>query len=237
MIQIAIVEDKLRDYKLLNECLEKYEEEENEQFSVVYFKDAIDFVSDYHYTFDLIFMDIAMPDLDGIKAAEKIRKKDNNVELVFVTSMAQYAIQGYDVSARFFIVKPIVYEEFKDKMERIVSIIKKKRSDKFLILSRPREKVKVFCKDIRYIEVFQHDVVFHTSDEEIHVRSTLSEVEKKLDEPNFIRINSCYIVNLDFVSKVKESAVFIDDVSLPVSYAKKKAFMRAFADYVSSGKI
>lgn len=232
VIRVAIVEDEEAQYKLLNEHLRRYAEESGARFEIEYFKDAVNFISDYNYNFDLIFMDIMMPDLDGMKAAERLRKVDENVALIFVTSMEQYAIQGYDVAALYFLLKPIIYGDFKVKMQRTVDYIVKVQKNDYLLLNLPGEKRKVFTKEIRYVEVFAHDVVFHVADEEIHIRGTLSEYEKKLGS-NFCRINSCYLVNLNYISSVKDRSIFIGETELGISYARKKTLMKALADFAS----
>ena len=236
MIRIAIVEDEEVQYKILNEHLLRYEKESGECFEIEYFKDAVGFISDYSYNFDLIFMDIMMPDLDGMKAAERLRKVDENVALIFVTNMEQYAVQGYNVSALYFLLKPVKYNDFRLKMQRTVNYIAKSRKNDYLMLNLPGEKRKVFTKDIKYVEVFAHDVVFHTFEEEIHTRGTLSLFEKQLDG-NFCRINSCYLVNLNYISSVKDRSIFIGEEELSISYARKKAVMKALAEHASGWEI
>ncbi|MGN0806744.1 MAG: LytR/AlgR family response regulator transcription factor, partial [Candidatus Coproplasma sp.] len=147
MIRIAIVEDEKQQYEILNSYLQRYGAENGETFDVRYFLDAVEFVSDYRYDFDLIFMDIMMPDLDGMKAAEKLRAIDGKVPLIFVTNMAQYAIQGYSVSARYFLLKPVNYDDFAIKMKDTLLYIKKEQSNAFLILDIPYEKRKIYEKD------------------------------------------------------------------------------------------
>lgn len=235
MIRIAIVENEERDYLVLKEFLDRFSRDKNVQFETEYFQDAVDFVSDYHYNFDLIFFDIMMPDIDGMDAAKRIRKVDTGVTIIFVTNMAQYAIQGYNVSAHYFILKPVVYKDFAVKLEETLVHIEREKKNEFLILDMPYEKRKVFTKEIKYIEIFSHNVVFHLIDKELQVRGTLSEFEKKLDSKKFCRINSCYIVNLDFITAVKDMSVFIEETELRISYMRKKVLMKAFADYVASG--
>lgn len=235
MIRIAIVEDCEQDYKNLYGLLTRYGGEKSGQFDIKYFPDAVDFVSDYQCAFDVVFMDIMMPDLNGMDAVKKLRKMDEKVAIIFVTSMPQFAIEGYTVNALYYLLKPLSYADFALKMDNVLRYVARELSNEFLFLEPSFEKRKVYTKDIKYIEVFAHDVVFHLFKEEIHVRGTLSEYEKKLNPARFCRINSCYIVNLDFVTAVRDMSVFIDDTELRMSYTRKKTLMKSLADFAGGG--
>ena len=237
IIRVAIVEDEENQYKRLKHYLTAYASERELPLDVQHFTDAVNFVSDYHYQFDLIFMDIMLPLLNGMTAAERLRQMDQRVALIFVTNMERYAVQGYDVGARYFMVKPVQYSDLKVKLDRTIASIRDLSSQPFLILSLPNEKRKVYVRDIRYVEVFTHDVVFHLPEGEVHVRGTLKEYEKKLEGMHFCRINSCYLVNLDHVTALKDMSLWVGDQELRISIAKKKNLMQAFADKIAADSL
>lgn len=108
MINVAIVEDEQEAVEYLSECLHRYGEKTGETFSFTHFPEPITFLEKYKPVYDLVFMDIRMPMMDGMQAAKKLREADTSVLLVFVTRMGDYAIQGYDVGATAFIKKPSV---------------------------------------------------------------------------------------------------------------------------------
>jgi len=236
MIRIAIVEDNKRDYEHLYELLARYSAEKSIAFDIQYFPDAVNFVSDYSYDLDLIFLDIMMPDLNGMNAAKKLRKMDENVGIIFVSSMPQFAIDGYTVNAIYYLLKPLSYADFSEKLSKALARIEKLSNDGFLYLELSFEKRKIGLKEIRYVEVFAHDVVFHLFGEELHVRGTLSEYEKQLDSRRFCRINSCYIVNLAYVTAVREMSVFVGETELRMSYSRKKNLMKSLADFAAGGE-
>ena len=97
MIRVAIVEDQPDAAAQLNKCLDHYEQQMSEQFSRTVYQDAEKFLFDYHSQYDLVFMDIEMPGMDGMQAAYKLREIDQVVALVFVTNLSRYAINGYEV--------------------------------------------------------------------------------------------------------------------------------------------
>lgn len=236
MIRIAIVENCKRDYENLNELLLRYSSEKGEIFDIKYFSNAVDFISDYSYDLDLVFLDIMMPGFNGMDAAKDLRKYDEGVTLIFVTNMPQFAIEGYNVNASFYLLKPLSYPEFSDKLDIALARIAKESSSDFLLLKPSFEKRKVFMKDIKYVEVFGHDVIFHLFQDDVHVRGTLSEYEKMLDTRRFCRVNSCYIVNLSYVTAVKDTSVCIGDTELKMSYARKKRLMEALAGFAGGGR-
>ena len=116
MIRIAIVEDEPESREQLIRYLRRYEDENDVKFQVTEYKDGLDILDEYGGQFDLILLDIRMKFVDGMETARKIREKDRNVIIVFITNMAQYAIQGYDVEARGFILKPVRYSAFSQQI-------------------------------------------------------------------------------------------------------------------------
>ena len=108
MLRIAIVEDEKDSLDRLTGLIKRYEKERDCECGVSVFGDGMNFVSDYCRVYDVVFMDIEMPFLDGMHAARKLRELDPSVMLVFVTRLASYALAGYEVDAAGYIVKPVV---------------------------------------------------------------------------------------------------------------------------------
>ena len=108
-MKIAVVEDEREYREVLKEYLSRYEEQKNLTFEVIEFTNAISFLENYAPVYDVVFMDIRMKYMDGMTAAHKLREADPNAVLVFVTSLTQYAVEGYSVDATDYIVKPVSY--------------------------------------------------------------------------------------------------------------------------------
>ncbi len=231
MFRIAIVEDNEGAAKTLMDYIEKYGDENHESFDVKWFADGEDIVTDYVPIYDIIFMDIEMQCMDGMTAAEEIRKVDKDVILIFVTNMAQYAIKGYSVDALDFLLKPLPYFAFSQQMKRSLERLKK-RTDNFLILPYASGAIKMFFSDIIYIESFRHEMIFYTRDDKISLNSTMKELEKKLENAGFFRCNNCYLVNLKYVKSIKGSYALVDQYELAISRSRKKAFMEALTEHM-----
>ena len=107
MIHIAIVEDEKLYIDQLQEYISRYREEKRLSIKTTVFCDGEDIVEDYRGDYDIILFDIQMKFMDGMTAAEKIREIDQEVKILFITNMTQYAIRGYQVDAMDYVVKPV----------------------------------------------------------------------------------------------------------------------------------
>ena len=125
MFRIAIVEDDERYRAQLERYIHRYEEESGEQFNICHFSDGDEIVDNYAGNYDIILLDIEMRRLSGMGAARIIRSLDQEVLLIFITNMAQYAIQGYEVEAMDYVLKPIRYFAFSQEMEKAVKRLKR----------------------------------------------------------------------------------------------------------------
>lgn len=234
MINVAIVEDERPAAELLAGFLEKYSGQYGEQFKTVCFADAITFLTNYQPNYDLVFMDIELPDLNGMDAAKKMRGLDKDVTLIFVTNMAQFAVKGYEVGAYDFIVKPVMYPNFALKLRRALEYIRGKSGVKLHI---PVDNG-VMClpsSEIKYVEIIKHRIIYHTLSGDYNSHGTLKKVEALLPDAHFVRCNSCYLVNLRFVTAVIDYQAHIGGEVLQISHPKKREFMRALNNYFGGG--
>lgn len=232
MIKIAIVEDEAAEAERLAGYLRRYEKEtDGIEFHIVRFSDGIAFLTDYKAEHDIIFMDIEMPGLDGMATAQKLRLQDPEAILVFVTNMAQFAVKGYEVDAMDFMVKPVPYDNFKLKVARAVKRLEYKRDDKLVVYGRNGATV-VMIPKIRYVEVINHTLTFYTADGTVSATGTLKNVEEKLAGRGFTRANSCYLVNLNYVTGFSDGIAELGDDRLPVSRSHRKQFMKDVADHL-----
>ncbi len=235
MLGIAIVEDDGEHAALLESFIRKYAEERQIQVSVQRFHDAVTFLDQYRAEYQIVFMDIMMPMLDGMEAAKLLRQKDSTVVLVFVTTMRQYAVQGYEVDACDFLVKPVTYPEFALKFTRILSKVPSEAaSGSEVFLKTENSFVRLASRDILYIEVSGHYCIYHTVSGDYRRYQTMKSAESSLPAGSFARCNNYLLVNLAHVSRMDGMEVRVGDKALPVSYPRRKAFADAVARYMES---
>ena len=108
-MKIAVVDDNPKDGGRIKQYIERYALEQDQRFQVFLYASGLDFLDDMERNFDVVFMDIEMPHLDGIETARKMRERDDTTILIFITNLAQYAIHGYEVNAIEFMVKSVGY--------------------------------------------------------------------------------------------------------------------------------
>ena len=121
VIRVAIVEDEREVREQLAEYLRRYERQFGRMFEVSLFEDGDEIVSDYRAVYDIILLDVQMRRMDGMAAAEAIRKVDKDVLLIFITNMAQFAIKGYAVDALDYVLKPVPYFAFSQQIQKAVN--------------------------------------------------------------------------------------------------------------------
>lgn len=234
MANIVIVEDESTAIQKLREYLEQYAKEYQETFNITVFRDGMDILDAYSPDFDIILLDIMMPHLDGMKTAQRIREKDTEVVIIFITNMASYAIHGYEVNALDFMVKPVKYFQFALKMKKALQVVSDKK-EKFLFLPVNGEKRKVSVRDIYYIEMYNHNLHIHTREDVIEFYGTLQSMEKELATCHFVRCHSGYLVNLYHVSSYRDDYVVVGGTQIPISRPKKKVFLQAVMEYIGRG--
>ncbi len=231
MIKIAIVEDDLTYARQLKEYLQKYASEYSEQFEISEYLDGDAIVEGYHSQFDIILMDVEMRFMNGMTAAEEIRKTDNEVVIIFITNMPQYAIRGYAVQAFDYILKPVSYFAFSQRLVRAISRMKK-REQKSLIIPIKGGGVRIDVSSVYYIESQGHDIIYHTSSGEYVSSGTMKELETTLVPLHFFRGSKWYLINLQQVDGFENStATLKNGKKIPLSRSRKKEFMEALAKY------
>ncbi len=231
MIKIAIVEDDITYARQLEEYLRRYEAEYREEIKVSVYSDGSDIAANYHSQFDIILMDVEMRFMDGMSAAEEIRRTDKQVVIIFITNMPQYAIRGYAVEALDYILKPVSYFAFSQRLARAISRMKK-REEKSIILSVKGGTVRLEASSVYYIESQGHDIIYHTASGEHIASGTMKEYEEALRSLHFFRGSKWYLINLQQVEGFENGCARLKNgKSIPLSRGRKKEFMEALAQY------
>jgi DNA-binding LytR/AlgR family response regulator len=236
MIEVAIVENDETDSDVLCSFIRRYGTERNIVFNISAFSNPLIFIDRYHSQYDIVFLDVEMPQMDGFQVARNIRKTDSETSLVFVTNLAQYAIKGYEVDAIDYIVKPLDYESFALKIAKVTNLSLRRFEGSKLIRFNEGS-MKLSYDDISYIEVRGHHITFHTDRGNYQTYGTMKKVEDDLSESRlFFRCNNCYLVNIKRITGIKGLLVELGQVSLQISAPKQRSFLSAVHSFYGSNK-
>lgn len=230
--RITVVEDQFYDKELILSYLRCYEDSNNCKFKVDYYEDGQTLINNYDKNVDIMLMDIDLPALNGMDAAKMIRGKDKDVVIVFLTNLAKYAINGYEVGALDFVLKPISYFAFSKKIEKAITYVKKSLPS-YIIVKNEDGIHRISVKDIYFIEVNDHWLNIYTVSGTLKCLGSLKSMEEELCNKAFGRCNRCYLVNLQHIKSVNNEIVTLsNDIQLKISRPKRKEFKTKILKYL-----
>ena len=232
MLKICVLEDEAAQMERMKAYLQKFQSEHADfEYVLDAYKNAFDLLEHYKRDVDLLFLDIRVPDMSGMEVAHRIREADQNVMIIFVTNLTQYAIEGYSVNAFDYILKPLAYNSFSSKLESELRMLSYRSSYITLDLRTRDGGRRVSADYITYIEISNHDIIVHVGAEQIRQWGTLSKLEAQLREAHFVRCSSSYLVNLKYVHKVRGDQLLVGGDTLSISRPRRKEFLNALAQY------
>lgn len=231
MLHIAICDDEKDFVTYLTELVNRYAAETGEEIKVSAFYDGMELTTHYDTTIDLIFLDIQMKLVDGLRTAERIRQMDEKVGIIFLTTLTQCALEGYKYQAANYIIKPMKYARMKAEIEQW-----RRRSRKLdspaIVVANDSGKYKIFLNTLQYVETFNRNLLLHTEQENIICYRSMKELEQELAPHGFVRCHTSYIVNLFFVKGVKKLEItLVTGETIPISQPKRRQFMEQLAEY------
>lgn len=234
MFQIAMIEDRQEEVERVRQYLDQYGRETGQQLRLEQFPDALSFLEKGCGRFDIVLMDVCLPGIDGMEAARRLRQADQKAVLIFMTGMAQYAADSYEVGAQDYLVKPARYEDFARKLGRALD--RCRRESAFLLVQQQSGVQRLLLQSILYLEVQGHRLSFHTGGQVVTGTGTLAEAEAKLKDKGFLRCNKGFLVNARYIQAVQGlDLILTNGETLPISRPRKKAFMSELAEAMRNG--
>lgn len=181
--------------------------------------------------YQLYILDIEMQEINGMEAAARIRTKDQNALLIFMTSHVEKMPEAFDVNAFHYLIKPIDERKAREVIQRAVQKLNIDR--KFFTFQTGRENHVLGYEEILFFERLGRKVQIHTKESSFEYYGTLKEVLKTLAGGHFVQIHQAYIVNLDHVTALDREQVSLrDDSALPISRTYRKELLNAYQNYI-----
>lgn len=180
--------------------------------------------------YDILLLDVKMRDISGIDLARRIRREDDRVEIIFLTSYFEFAGEGYDVDALHYLLKPVS----EDKLMQVLTKAAEKLAQQppYVVITCEGSTIKLYESQILYVESFLHYLSIHTMEEEYRIKENISSFEEKLSDA-FFRSHRSYLVSLRHITKISRTGVTLEgDIRLPLARGKYDEINRAYIMYV-----
>ncbi|AUC14088.1 DNA-binding response regulator [Tenacibaculum sp. SZ-18] len=182
---------------------------------------------------DLYFLDINMPEINGLSLAKIINKK---AHIIFTTAYRDYAIDGFNLNVVDYLLKPIAFDRFLQAIEKLpkesqlvnTTFNQEQKSD-FLFIRSERKMIKVSFNDILYIESLSDYIKIYLSNEVIVTRETISNINDKLPQNLFIRIHRSYIISINKIHSYTNEFIEVSKKALPISRSYKESVLQKLA--------
>ncbi|MDU1538258.1 MAG: LytTR family DNA-binding domain-containing protein [Paeniclostridium sordellii] len=231
MIKIAICEDKKEQQELLKTYINQIFEALYIKYKLEIFNSGEELLENYQNDTDVLLLDIQMGQINGMDTARKIRSIDDKVEIIFITSLIEYALEGYEVRAYRYLIKPVKYENLK---ENIINCIKEVDiKNKYIIVKEQGNQIKLDINEITYVEVQKETITIHTLNEVYKTNGTMINIEKDIDCDRFFRCHKSFLVNLEHIKSIKQyTAILENSEEVPVSRYRFKETKDKFFDLI-----
>ncbi len=191
--------------------------------------EAFNYISNYNI--DLVFLDINMPEISGISFAKSINK---NIKIIFTTAYRDYAVEGFELKAVDYLLKPIAFERLLKAVNTYFDTLHRQHSEDqshnhnhdFIFVRSDRKMIKIDFNAIVYIESFSDYLKIHLKTQTIVTRETISAIEAKLPKHQFIRIHRSYIISISQITSFTNEHITISRQALPISRSYKKDVLK-----------
>jgi len=195
------------------------------------FNSGEELLENYLKDTDILLLDIQMGIINGMDTARKIRTLDEDVEIIFITSLIEYALEGYEVRAYRYLIKPVKYDDLK---EYIINCIKEVDiKNKYIMVKEQGSRIKIDINEITYIEVQKENLTIHTLNQIYKIKGTISNIEKEINCSRFCRCHKSFLVNLEHVKSIKQYASILENSEeVPVSRYRFKETKDKFFDLI-----
>lgn len=236
MIEIAICDDDKFVVDYIVNTLTHISKKNNLYINIHTFTSGMEFISNYNTSksYDIIFLDILLDSLNGIDIAKHIRETNDITKIILISSSSEYILDGYDVEASNYLVKPLDYEKlYKVFIKAIKSLYN--TNSKLLKINQGSKIITLPLSKVLYFEVYNRKVVAVLDSSTIEFYSRLSDIESLISNYNFVRCHRSYLVNVCKISQLSSSEIILNSLTkIPVGKKYINNVENAFFNFIDS---
>ncbi len=208
-MRIAICEDNEKELAYVSELLMEYQMDREVDMDCHSYHSSTDFLCDVKSgEYDLVLLDVVMPGISGVQAAQELRERDRNVRIIFMSFSPEFAVESYHVGAYYYLLKPLGADSLFPLLDRVREELYTQEEQGFVLKNR-KGVVRIPFTGLEYVEVINKTVSFHLASGVIHeATAVLGEFEEKLlDRPEFLKTHRSFLVNLNYVQAMDENCI------------------------------
>ena len=239
MLKIAVCDDSRELLEKVEKDLLEYESVRSTPVTIHTYTNAMELLDGLKKTdYDILILDIIMPGFTGMQAAHEIRKFNEEIKIIFLTSSKEFAIESYSVGAYYYLLKPVLKEKLFPVLDKVVSEITSKQES--CVIYTHMGIVNIPFAKIECLEVYNKHLVFHLSDGSTkETRGALSDYENIfLDRKEFLKIHRSYILNMDYIHSIEAGEIVTySGKRFPVSRLVAKDIKEHYMNYIFTKEV
>ena len=239
MLKIAVCDDSRELLEKVEKDLHEYESVRSTPVTVHTYTNAVDLLDGLKKTdYDILILDIIMPGFTGMQAAHEIRKFNEEIKIIFLTSSKEFAIESYSVGAYYYLLKPVLNEKLFSVLDKVVSEITSKQES--CVIYTHMGIVNIPFAKIECLEVYNKHLVFHLSDGSTkETRGALTDYENVfLERKEFLKIHRSYILNMDYIHSIEAGEIVTySGKRFPVSRLVAKDIKEHYMNYIFTKEV
>ncbi len=240
MIKIAFCDDEMEVLHQMNELLDRYQVERNEDITYAAFQSPFELLTEIEKGIrpDILFLDVVMPGQNGMDVAKEIRQYDTNMKIIFLTSSPEFAVESYTVGAYFYQLKPIWEESFFRLMDSVLSECEKKKKNSLILRSKDGI-TRINLQQLEYCEVLGRKLLFHLENGAVlESAGSLDDLAGQLMQySNFLRPHRSFLVNMEYIQNISSRSIkMVNDAVIPIPHGKCSEIKNTYMEYAFNGE-
>ena len=240
MIKIAFCDDDMEVLHQMNELLDRYRVERNEDITYAAFQSPFELLTEIEKGIrpDILFLEVVMPGQNGMDVAKEIRQYDTNMKIIFLTSSPEFAVESYSVGAYFYQLKPIWEESFFRLMDAVLAECEKKKKNSLILRSKDGI-TRIDLQQLEYCEVLGRKLLFHLEDGAVlESAGSLDDLAGQLMQySNFFRPHRSFLVNMEYIQNISSRSIkMVNDAEIPIPHGKCSEIKNTYMEYAFNGE-